>query len=533
MRNKKIIYAVIILLLTIFSMGFTQLKKGKELIYNTKEYQHVEEMKKGADPSLGITELNEGFQVSSDFTSHLPLVIIDTQGNSIPEAYRYDKEQKRFVLKDENIDPYVNGKISIIDNENSINTLSDEADLTSNIKIKYRGNSSLVYEKHQYRIKLLTEDGQNNKQSIMGMEPNEDWIINISMIDSTLIRNYMVYNIAAKLMPFTPEVKYCEVILKDGDNYTYEGLYLMMESIKHGPGRVDIEAYDPDEHHDVSYILRRDRYDDEDIMIEDTYALNNNLGYGYLGIKYPKQSEISEKTYDYIYNYINTLEEILYSDDKQKFLKYNNYIDEDSFVDYFLINEYFSNYDAGNNSTYLYKDVGEKLKIGPVWDYDNAIDNVGKYILDTKSINFQGQTWFNELVKSESFCKKLKARYAKLSRGILSKEYIDNFIDETIQYLGNAKERDWKRWEHKYTEDRFYLLANRDNEIIDRNYKTHEGYVERLKNVLYEHAEYIMPGLQKLQDDSIFKVENNIYVGFAVMFIIAFLCSVVVVRRIN
>ena len=268
-------------------------------------------------------------------------------------------------------------------------------------------------------------------------------------------------------------------------------------------------------------------------MIEDTYALNNNLVYGYLGIKYPKQSEISEKTYDYIYNYINTLEEILYSDDKQKFLKYNNYIDEDSFVDYFLINEYFSNYDAGNNSTYLYKDVGEKLKIGPVWDYDNAIDNVGKYILDTKSINFQGQTWFNELVKSESFCKKLKARYAKLSRGILSKEYIDNFIDETIQYLGNAKERDWKRWEHKYTEDRFYLLANRDNEIIDRNYKTHEGYVERLKNVLYEHAEYIMPGLQKLQDDSIFKVENNIYVGFAVMFIIAFLCSVVVVRRIN
>ena len=64
MRNKKIIYAVIILLLTIFSMGFTQLKKGKELIYNTKEYQHVDEMKKGADPSLGITELNEGFQVS-------------------------------------------------------------------------------------------------------------------------------------------------------------------------------------------------------------------------------------------------------------------------------------------------------------------------------------------------------------------------------------------------------------------------------------------------------------------------------------
>ena len=37
---------------------------------------------------------------------------------------------------------------------------------------------------------------------------------------------------------------------------------------------------------------------------------------------------------------------------------YWNFIDEDNFVDYYLINEFSLNIDAGRYSTYLYKDIG-------------------------------------------------------------------------------------------------------------------------------------------------------------------------------
>lgn len=499
-------------------------------MYNYLENKQEEIVKEKVDSSLGITEFDEEFKVDETFTSHLPLVIIDTEGAEIPGVYTYNKAEERFVLKDENLDPYVNGKITIIDNENNINTLSDDADLVSNMKIKYRGNSSVVFEKHQFKVKLLTEDGQKNKQSIMGMAPDSDWIINISMIDSTLVRNYMTYTLAGKLMEFAPKVKYCEVIMKDGDSYHYQGLYMMMENIKQGKGRVDIKDYDPTKNY-TSYILRRDRYDEEDIMIEDTYALDNNLGYGYLGIKYPEADDVDEKVYNYIRNDIDTIERILYSEDRETFLQYDNYINEDSFIDYFLFNEFFANYDAGNNSTYLYKDVGGKLTIGPVWDYDNAMDNIGQYMLDTKRIDFAGQTWFSELVKSEKFCRKLKKRYAELSQGMLSSEYISNFIDETMDYLGNARKRDWARWNHQYTKERFDLLKDGNGVVVDRNYKTHEENVQRLKDLLTEHSKYIMPGLEKLEKDSIFKMHRDSYAGFAIAFIVIFFSTVVIVRR--
>lgn len=531
MKYRRTIYVVIIGILLVFSFGFSKIKLNEKLKNNSK-FPHVVEMEEGADPSLGETELSADYEVNSDFVSHMPLVIIDTDGENIPEAYKFDKEQGRFVLKEEGLNPYINGKISVIDNDDNVNRLSDEAKVTSNMEIKYRGNSSVIFDKHQYRIRLLNENGESNKVSMMGMEEEQDWILNISMIDSTLVRNYMVYNISSQIMEFAPEAKYCEVVKKNGDKYTYEGLYLMMESIKQGKGRVDIEDYNPNNNY-TSYLLRRDRYDEEELLLEDTYALKNNLGYGYLGIRYPNTRLMDQKAYDYIYKDIDNIERIIYSDDRETFMKYDDYIDEDSFIDYFIINEFFANYDAGNNSTYMYKNPGEKLKIGPVWDYDNAMDNIGEYILDTKSINFGGQTWFSELIKSEEFCKKLQKRYKELSETILNPEYIDGFIDDTLEYVGNARERDWKRWEPQYTKDRFQLLKDRNEIVVDRNYKSSEEYVHRLKDVLNEHSRYMPKELQKLKDDSIYKVGKTSYAGFAIMFIVMFFASIVIIRRHN
>lgn len=530
MKFRRVIYAVVIILITVFSIGFKNVNENKITKSMNNEYQHIEEMKEGADPSLGITDLSDNYEVQKDFVSHLPLVVIDTEEKEIPEAYEFDSQQKRFVLKDNSINPYISGNISVIDNDNNVNRLGDEPKVTSAMDIKYRGNSSIHFDKHQYRIKLLTDDGQSNKVEMMGMAADQDWILNISMIDSSLIRNYMVYNISSQIMEFTPKAKYCEVIKKEGDKYIYEGLYLMMESIKQGNERVNIDDYNPKENY-TSYLLRRDRYDEEGLMITDTYALNNNLGYGYLDIRYPSPDEIDQKAYNYIHNDINNIEKILYSDDKETFMKYDDYLDEDSFVDYFIINEFFANYDAGNNSTYMYKNPGGKLKMGPIWDYDNAADNMGQYLLDAKSINFKGQTWFSELTKSQEFCRRLKKRYAELSKTILSIEYVDNFIDDTMEYLGNAKVRDWKRWKEQYTKKRFDLLEDTNGIVIDRNYDSIDECVQRVKDVLYEHSQYMSKGLQKLEDDSIFKVGNASHEKLAIIFILTFFASIILIRR--
>ena len=252
--------------------------------------------------------------------------------------------------------------MSIIDNKESENSIKDKPTQKSDILIRLRGNTSISFPKKQYLIKTIDKDGSKNKIDILGMGVDSEWVLNISYIDKTLLRNYMALNIAGEIMPYTPDVRYCEVVMKNGDKYTYEGVYLLMENVQQGKERVNISDYD-NKFIKSSYLLRRDRFQEDGIIL-DNYGTKNKLSYGYLEVKYPRKKNITEETVDYITNDINKFEECIYSNDINKFYKYRDYIDIESFIDYFIINEFFANYDAGNHSTYIYKEMDPRL----VWD---------------------------------------------------------------------------------------------------------------------------------------------------------------------
>ncbi|MBR3910039.1 MAG: CotH kinase family protein, partial [Anaerotignum sp.] len=96
--------------------------------------------------------------------------------------------------------------------------------------------------------------------------------------------------------------------------------------------------------------------------------------YGQMEIVYPSFT-LTEKQKQYIANDISGFEKALFSFDYDKKDRgYQQYIDVDSFVDYFLINEFALNYDASGLSTYLYKDIRGKLHLC-VWDFNSAFDN--------------------------------------------------------------------------------------------------------------------------------------------------------------
>ncbi|MCQ2523790.1 MAG: CotH kinase family protein [Lachnospiraceae bacterium] len=523
-RNCLLICMVIICFGIVFSLTKLRDFKTKEEVH----YEIYDRLALGADPKTGMESITTNdFEIDESFESHLPIVVIECD-DEIPNAYHYDTQAERFVLRD-GVEPYVSGQISVINNDNCINRLSDSPEISSNMRIKYRGNSSLVYAKHQYRINLTDEEGNASEEDMLGMGKETDWILNISMIDSTLIRNYMVYSICHNMSDYTPDVRFCEVVLKNEAGFQYEGVYLLMEVVEQGKDRVDIKEYSGKKDYS-SYLVRRDRYDEEGLML-DTYATKNELCYGYLDLRYPKSDKLNDKIVNYITDDLSQIEKVIFSDKEREFLKYPSYIDEDSFVDYFLINEFFANYDAGNNSTFMYKDVRGKLSIGPVWDYDNIADNMGEYLLDPSVISFHGQPWFNKLVQSESFCKKLEKRYAQLRKQYFSDEYINTFIDDTTKYLGNAQKRDWSRWSEYYTSDRFKLIEDSDGIVIDRNYNDYENIVQRLKDVLNTHGEYIPAELERITLECRYKDAYRTHAGYAILFLILFFSSIIIGRR--
>lgn len=424
--------------------------------------------------------------IDETFVSNLPLVVLDTNGVE-PPRHTYFDEELRYAVTLENVEPFVEGTISLLDSGRGVNRLSDLPVLSSRVRLRRRGNSSEYFDKHQYLLKLLEEDGSPNRQDILGMGADDEWILNISFIDKSLLRNYLAYTAAGEIMPYVPDAQFCEVVWKDGDTYKYRGVYLMLESIKVGKRRVDLPAFSENAEY-LPALMRRDRYNPEGVMLNN-YARNNELLYGCLEVKWPNKSLLTKENLKRLTKQVDLFEKALFAPDYNEFLTYRNYIDIDSFVDYFIINEFFINYDAGNNSTYMYYDYSGKLTMGPIWDFDGAMDNYKDADADPTTTAFQYAPWFRQMLRDPEFGRLIMERYHELRASILSDRSIQTFIDDTVKGLGSAIDRDWARWGYFYQYGGF--LKEEYPGQPDRNTKTHSQEVEKLKNVLSVHGNWL------------------------------------------
>ena len=455
------------------------------------------------DPTAGI-DVENGYTVSSDFTTHLPLVILDLDEGEPPISTMRDPVDPGRFIPIEGVDPYVSGTFFLVDNGSGVNRASDSPALTSRMNIKRRGNTSMLYDKAQWLVKLVTESGQDNDLDVLGMGAEHEWVLNGSLADKSLIRNYLVYSIASEFMPYTPDFAFCEVLLKENGVLYYHGVYLLGENLKIGPNRVDVGG--ESSRQETSYLVRRDRYDEEGCMLQ-TYAREMGYSKEYFGLISPSAKNRSEEMIQYVEQDLSEVEQVLYSQDLSIFDTYAEYIDVDSFVDYFLVNEFFGSYDSGNYSTYAYKEVGGKLSLGPVWDYDGTIDNYLFEPLSTKDIAFQTKPWFDCLCKDRSFVQKLIDRYAQLRKTSLSENHINEKINEIIAHLGGAEEREWTRWGAFYTGEQKtgseinlqdYVLE--DGTVLYRNAETFEEELYRIRTALFDHGDQIPQALEDLRE---------------------------------
>ena len=236
MNNKRLIGGIsIICMLLLCTVA--------SIIYGQNHKQEVLNSYAGELPAAPIQEnplqgINEDFTVTAEFSSHLPIVVIDTGGIEPPVNTYFKKDHENstngIYVPIEGLDPYVEGTIYVLEKESGMNSLADEPVLSSCIRIKRRGNTSMNYEKAQWMVKTITESGQYNEVDMLGMGAEHDWILNGSMYDKSMLRNYLAYSISSEILENTPDSRYCEVLLKDGNTYKYQGVYLMMESIEQG-----------------------------------------------------------------------------------------------------------------------------------------------------------------------------------------------------------------------------------------------------------------------------------------------------------
>lgn len=425
--------------------------------------------------------------IDESFVSNLPLVVINTDGGERPPAHIiWDNVEKQYV-PNENAEIYLDGKISIYNSTDGTNCLDDTPTMESAIRLRRRGNSSVHYDKPQYLIKLVDKEGKPNRQNLLQMGADNEWVLNVSFIDKSLLRNYLAYATAKEVMPYVQDCRFCEVVWYDGQNYQYEGVYLLMEKIKVGKNRVDLPRF-VENSKNLPFLLRRDRWEPDRLLLNN-YARRENLLEGVLRVEWPDEKKLSKQSIQRITNQIDEFEKALFAEDYEEFLRYRGMIDIDSFVDYLILNEFFINYDAGFHSTYMYSSYDGKLTMGPVWDYDGAMDNYHKNSAKLDTSAFFKAPWFEQILRDPKFTERVMERYQELRKSILSDESIGTFLDGMTAYLGASVDRDWARWGYFY-KDGDYLTPEYPGQP-DRNTKSHAEEVEKLKSILSEHGKWL------------------------------------------
>ena len=352
---------------------------------------------------------------------------------------------------------------------------------------------------------------------IEGMGEGDSWILNGSMADKSMLRNYLPYRIASEIGGgmAAPDSRYCEVLLeKEDGTYRYQGVYLLMETVSRGKNRVNIDQFKKKKSY-TSYIVRRDRFTNFDVML-DTYGRLNGFSEEWIGVKYPSEERITEEAKAFIEQDFSKIEQVMYAEDESVFKAYDRYIDIDSFVDYFLINEFFGNYDAGNHSTYMYKNSGGKLYIGSVWDFDQAMNNYFEEEMDPYTLAFQTKPFYEQLTKDKRFLDCLKKRYSELRKGALSEEHVFAVMDEAVDYLVSAREREWYRWAADYKDGSFdnphnYYLQDyeKDDVVISRFNDDYEQELYVIRTYLHKHGNVIQTELTKLYDSAEYNTSIN------------------------
>jgi hypothetical protein len=393
---------------------------------------------------------------SFDFTSDLPIVVVDGYGGGKPE----DKEV------------YLDAAVMLFDVAGGMASIAALPTVATRAGYHVRGQSSANFPQTPYKLELWDNAGADADYPVLGMPSDSDWALIPPYYDRALVRNPFVYTLGKEMGLEAPRTAYAEVYLNyearplaDTD---YQGIYWISETIKNAEVRTNLKQLDEMDttEPDISggYIFKFDQAAAEMPELTCTGADPISGGFGMQGggggtcwvdLEVIDPDPLNVQSQDWLTAYIQQFHDSLHA---MPIGDYTAYIDVPSFVDYLIINELTRNVDAYVRSAYYHKQRSDpldpavgKLKAGPLWDYNfslavggsGTIDPAGGWQFEgTRNVN----NWYPKLATDPAFMALVKTRWAELRQNLFSDASLDARITMLAAPLTNAVVRDFAKW---------------------------------------------------------------------------------------
>ena len=320
------------------------------------------------------------------------------------------------------------------------------------------------------------------------MPEENDWILLSNYNDKSFMRNILGYTLFQRLEHYAPRSRLVDVIV----NSEYQGIYILTEKIKRDKNRVDIAKLKDDdiagEELTGGYIFKIDYWNNNDSW-ESPYSPINHPNYNiHFVYYYPDWDEMVYQQKNYLKNYVTSFEQALYSANfKDATQGYPNFIDIESFIDYFLVSEISRNNDGFKKSRYFHKDKNGKITAGPVWDFDWAWKNINEcyifkatdgsgwsYKINDCNPDVKSPGWMIRLFYDDTFKNQVNCDYFDLRSNVLSDDNIYGIIDSLYNVVKNPQVKHFQKWD--------ILGRNVGAPEVGEQPTTYLGEVDKLKD---------------------------------------------------
>ncbi len=257
------------------------------------------------------------------------------------------------------------------------------------VGISIHGTSSSNFNQKPLSLEFRDEKGASLPQRLLGMPRHEDWVLLSCANDRSCMRQTIAHSIGRELGRWQPRTRFVEVFIGDEKKESYQGLYLLVEAIRHDKCRVNIAkpAGSP-ALGDVSgdYIVRKEsggrglptRTPPANALwvpeswvstVGSPVAAPEDGRKTVWSYHFPNASNITPDQKIFLQGAMDKFEGAMKANPSQ----YRSLIDVASFVDHALMRELANEVDAYSKSNYFVKmgtGAGGKLRMGPLWDFN-------------------------------------------------------------------------------------------------------------------------------------------------------------------
>ncbi len=358
-----------------------------------------------------------------------------------------------------NKDTYTDASIEIVDFQRR-NTDS-QFTITYSCKLRYRGATSLSYNKKSFAVKIVDQNEDKLDAEILGLRGDNSWILDAMAIDRIRMRNRVCFDLWNQLSKTPYETKFDErngtvgLFVEVFLNGKYHGLYCLTDKINRE--LLGLKKADTDKNNNVKIkglLYKGISWDDD---IKSIYLLSyaesrmDTINWNKWELKYPEEYP-SEQTWQPLADLIDFCSDKTSQNTFSE--KWETYFYQENLMDYYVFTLALNVWDNLYKNTYLSTVniiQGHRFLITP-WDMDASLGGNwnGQYLGYSNYNRYYNRAPFNRLVSQNlnGFLDNSILLWKSVSSTVFSIENVNSILDKYAESFekSGAWQREYKKW---------------------------------------------------------------------------------------